>query len=585
MGGFFKMFFASLLALIIFSVIGFFLFLALIAGLASSDKPTVEKNSVLVINLSQPYLEQEVENPLAAISSNDELTVPGLYDVVRLIQKAAKDEKIKGIYLQSGINPNGFAASEEIRNALAAFKTSGKFIIAYSEMMNQKSYHVANVADRIYVNPKGFIDWTGFSSELLFLKGTLEKLDIEPQIFYAGKFKSATEPLRTDKMTEENKLQTSVWLGDLYAHFLVKAAEARKTDTASLHQLANNGAIKNPQDAVTNKLIDAVKYDDEVKDEIKEKLKLGKYDKINFVSINSYYKAGGFKKYSGEKIALIYAQGNIIDGSGDQSQIASADYIKLIRKARLDKTIKAIVFRVNSGGGSALASETIWRELSLAKKEKPVVVSFGDVAASGGYYISCAADSIFASPTTITGSIGVFGIIPNMEGFFKNKLGVTFDGVKTGPYADIGAIYRPMTENEKKFVQQSIDEIYMSFKQRVADGRKKPVEFIDSIGQGRVWSGSKAIENGLIDKFGGLQDAVDCAARMAKLTKYRLTEYPVNQSFFDRLLGRSKENTLKTEVMRKELGEDQFKIYQEMLRVKQMTNTPQTRIPFEFFVN
>jgi protease-4 len=557
----------------------------LIAGLASSDKPTVEKNSVLVINLSQPYLEQEVENPLAAISSNDELTVPGLYDVVRLIQKAAKDDKIKGIFLQSGINPNGFAASEEIRNALAAFKTSGKFIVAYSEIMNQKSYHVANIADRVYVNPKGFFDWTGFSSELFFLKGTLEKLNIEPQIFYAGKFKSATEPLRTDKMTEENKLQTSVWLGDLYAHFLVKAAEARKTDTASLHQLANAATIKDPQDAVTNKLIDGVKYDDEVKDEIKEKLKLGKYDKINFISINSYYKAGGFKKYSGEKIALIYAQGNIIDGSGDQSQIASADYIKLIRKARLDKTIKAIVFRVNSGGGSALASETIWRELSLAKKEKPVVVSFGDVAASGGYYISCAADSIFASPTTITGSIGVFGIVPNMEGFFKNKLGVTFDGVKTGPYADIGAIYRPMNENEKKFVQQNIDEIYMSFKQRVADGRKKPVEFIDSIGQGRVWSGSKAIENGLIDKFGGLQDAVECAARMAKLTKYRLTEYPATQSFFDRLFGRSKENTLKTEVMRKELGEDQFKIYQEMLRVKQMTNTPQTRIPFEFFVN
>ena len=585
MGGFFKMFFASLLALIIFSVIGFFIFLALIAGLTSTDKPAIEKNSVLAISLSQPYLEQEVENPLATFSSNDELTVPGLYDVVRLIRKAAKDDKVKGIYLLSGINPNGFAASEEIRNALIEFRKSGKFILAYSEMMNQKSYHIANVADKIYVNPKGFFDWTGFSSELFFLKGTLEKLNIEPQIFYAGKFKSATEPLRTDKMTDENKLQTSVWLGDLYSHFLLKAAEARKIDTATLHQLANEGSIKNPQDAVNNKLIDGVKYDDEIKDEIKEKLKLGKYDKINFVSINTYFKAGGYKKYSGEKIALIYAQGNIIDGSGDQTQIASADYIKLIRKARLDKTIKAIVFRVNSGGGSALASETIWREISLAKKEKPVVVSFGDVAASGGYYISCAADSIFASPTTITGSIGVFGIIPNMEGFFKNKLGVTFDGVKTGPYADLGAIYRPMSDNEKKFVQRSIDEIYMSFKQRVADGRKKPVEFIDSIGQGRVWSGSRAIENGLIDKFGGLQDAVECAARMAKLTNYRLREYPENQNFFDRLFGRSKENTLTTEMMRKELGEEQFKIYQEMLRVKQMTNTPQTRIPFEFFIN
>jgi len=585
MGGFFKMFFASLLALIIFCVIGFFLFLALIAGLTTSDKPVVNKNSVLVVNLGQAYLEQEIDNPLAAFSSNDELSVPGVYDVVRLIQKAGRDEKIKGIYLVSGINPNGFATSEEIRNALLGFKKSGKFIIAYSEMMNQKSYHVANVADKVYVTPKGFFDWTGFSSELLFLKGTLEKLDIKPQIFYAGKFKSATEPFRTDKMTAENKLQTSVWLNDLYSHFLIKAAEARKSDTATLHQLANEGAIKNPGDAVAKNLIDGVKYDDEVKDEIKEKLKLGKYDKIDFISINSYFKAGGYKKLSGEKIALIYAQGAIIDGSGADGQIASADYIKLIRKARLDKTIKAIVFRVNSGGGSALASETIWRELTLAKKEKPVVVSFGDVAASGGYYISCAADSIFASPTTITGSIGVFGIIPNMEGFFKNKLGVTFDGVKTGPYADLGAIYRPMNENEKKFVQQSIDEIYISFKQRVADGRKRSVEFVDSIAQGRVWSGNRAIDNGLIDKFGGLQDAIDCAVRMAKIKDYRLREYPEVQNVFDRLFGSSKDNTLKTEMIKKELGEDQYKIYNEMLRVKQMTNTPQARLPFEFFIN
>ncbi len=585
MGGFFKMFFASLLALIIFSAISFFLCLVLIAGLAKSDAPLVEKNSVLVINIGQPFQEQKLESPLAVLSSNDELSVPGVYDVVRLIQKAAKDEKIKGIYLQSGLNPNGFATSEEIRNALLAFKKSGKFIIAYSEMMNQKSYHVANVADKVYINPKGFFDWAGFSSELLFLKGTLEKLDIEPQIFYAGKFKSATEPLRTDKMTPENKLQTSVWLGDLYSHFLLKTAEERKIDTATLHQYANEAAIKNPQDAVAKNLIDGVKYDDEIKDEIKTRLNLGKYDKINFITINSYSKSGSYKKTSGEKIALIYAQGNIIDGGGDQGQIASADYIKLIRKARLDKTIKAIVFRVNSGGGSALASETIWRELSLAKADKPVVVSFGDVAASGGYYISCGADSIFASPTTITGSIGVFGIIPNMEGFFKNKLGVTFDGVKTAPYADLGAIYRPMNENEKKFVQQSIDEIYLSFKQRVADGRKKSVDDVDSIAQGRVWSGNRAIGIGLIDKFGGLQDAVDCAARMAKLSDYRLREYPEVQSIFDRLFGGAKDNTLKTEMIRKELGEDQFKIYNEMMRIKEMTNSVQTRLPFEFFIN
>jgi protease-4 len=585
MAGFFKMFFASLLALIIFSVIGFFLFFVFIAGLASSDGPVVEKNSVLVINLGMPVQEQQPENPLVDITGNAELNIPGLYDMVRLIQKAGNDEKIKGIYLLTGGNPNGFATSEEIRNALLEFKKSGKFMIAYGEMVNQKAYHVANVADKVYVNPKGFFDWTGFSSELLFLKGTLEKLDIEPQIFYAGKFKSATEPLRTDKMTAENRLQTSEWLGDLYAHFLVKAAEVRKVDTATLHQLANEGTIKTPQDAVANKLIDGVKYDDEIRDEIKQKLGLGKYDKVNFISISSYSKSGSYKKVSGEKIALIYAQGNIIDGGNDQQgEIGSADYIKLVRKARLDKTIKAIVFRVNSGGGSALASETIWRELSLAKKEKPVVVSFGDVAASGGYYISCAADSIFASPTTITGSIGVFGIIPNMEGFFKNKLGVTFDGVKTAPYADLGAIYRPMNETEKKFVQESIDQIYLSFKQRVAEGRKISIEFVDSIAQGRVWSGYKGIEHGLVDKFGGLQDAVECAARMAKLKEYRLREYPETKSVFERFFG-SGENPLNRETMRKELGEDQYKIYQQLIRVKQMTNSAQARIPFEFFVD
>jgi len=584
MGGFFKTFFASLLALVVFSVLVFFLLMSFIVGLTTSEKPMVEKNSVLVLNLGHPYLEQELDNPLANFSGNDEMTMPGVYDVVRLIEKAKTDERIKGIYLLAGLNPNGFATSEEIRNALLGFKKSHKFLIAYGETMNQKSFYVANVADKIYVNPKGYFDWAGFSSELLFLKGTLEKLDIKPQIFYAGKFKSATEPFRTDKMTEENKLQTSVWLGDLYSNFLQKAAEARKIDTATLHQLANEGAIQTPQDAVDKKLIDGVKYDDEVRDEIKRKLGLGKYDKMNFISINRYFKAVSVKKFSGERIALIYAQGDIIDGSSDdQAKIASGNYIKLIRKARLDKTIKAIVFRVNSGGGSALASEGIWRELSLAKKEKPVVVSFGDVAASGGYYISCAADSIFASPVTITGSIGVFGIIPNMQDFFKNKLGITFDGVKTGPYADAGAIYRPLSEQEKQFIQRSVDDIYSGFKQRVADGRKTTVEYVDSIGQGRVWSGNKAIGIGLVDKFGGLQDAVDCAARMAKLKDYRLSEYPEIRNIFDRLFG-SGNNAIKAQTLKNELGEENYKVYKELIRVKQMTNSVQARMPFEFFI-
>ncbi|MGZ5221388.1 MAG: signal peptide peptidase SppA, partial [Chitinophagaceae bacterium] len=435
---------------------------------------------------------------------------------------------------------------------------------------------------RVYVSPQGYVEWAGFSVELAFLKGTLQKLEIEPQIFYAGKFKSATEPLRTDQMTPENELQTSVWLNDLYNDFLLKTAEVRKIDTATLHQLANEAKIRNAKDAVDNKLVDASKYDDELKDEIKTKLGIGKYDKINFITINTYLAATDIHKRTGEKIALIYAEGNIADGKTDEG-IGGDTYRNLIRKARLDKTIKAIVFRVNSGGGSSMASEAIWRELALAKAEKPVVVSFGDVAASGGYYISCAADSIFALPTTITGSIGVFGIIPNMQAFFKNKLGVTFDGVKTAPYADAGSVYRPLNEKEKSIVQANVDMIYAQFKQRVADGRKRDTAYVDSIAQGRIWTGLRAKEIGLIDRFGGIEDAIKSAAAMAKLTDYNVREYPEPKNIFEQIFGKSDPMSY-SEKMKAELGAENYKIYLEMKRVKEMSNTVQARLPFQFFI-
>ncbi len=450
MRNFFKIFFASFLALIVFVFFIFFLLAAVVGGITAKDKPLVEANSILVINLSQDFKEQEVENPLSMLSGDDEKDIPGLYDIIRLIEKAKTDDQIKGIYLQANGNPNGFASSDEIRNALLSFKKSKKFIVAYADVVSQKAYYVANVANKVYLNPQGFFEWKGMSVNMMFIKGTLDKLDIQPQIFYAGKFKSATEMFRTEKMTDENRLQTTEWLEDIYKHLISTTSTQRGIDASTLRELANEGKIRNANDAYQHKLVDALKYDDEVKDELKARLKLGKYDKINFLTINKYAKSGGYKKTKGERIALIYAQGNIVDGKGEQGMIGGDTYRNLIRKARLDKSIKAIVFRVNSGGGSALASENIWRELALAKKEKPVVVSFGDVAASGGYYIACAADSIFASPNTITGSIGVFGIVPNMQSFFKNKLGITFDAVKTGPYADGGTVSRPMTEMEKK---------------------------------------------------------------------------------------------------------------------------------------
>ena len=584
MGSFFKTFFASLLAIFVFALLVFFLLASVIGGIASGDKPKVKAKTVLVLNLGQLYKEQVQDDFFSVFTGTDENDIPGLYDVVRLLDKAAADERVSGILIQAKPSPNGFAASAEIRNALIQFRKSGKFVIAHTDVLTQRSYAIANVADKIYVNPQGFVEWFGFSVDYAFLKGTLDKLDIEPQIFYAGKFKSATEPLRSDKMTEENKLQTTVWLNDLYADFLVNSSEARKIDTAQLKRLADEGKIARPEDALTYKLIDGLKYDDEVKDEIKSKLGLDKYHRINFMTINAYRESGRFASNSGDQIALIYAEGDIVDGKGSRTEIGGENYRSLIRKARLDRNIKAIVLRVNSGGGSALASENIWRELVLAKKDKPVIVSFGDVAASGGYYIACAADSIFAQPNTITGSIGVFGIVPNMEAFFKNKLGVTFDGVKTGPYADMMTVTRPLNENEKRMIQSEIDNIYTVFKQRVADGRKKDTAYVDSIAQGRVWTGLRAKEIGLVDRFGSLGDAIASAARMAKLEKYQVKEYPETGNIFDDLLGKSAPLNY-TQQIKEEIGEEHFKLLQQLKKVKQMTNTVQARIPFEFFIH
>jgi protease IV len=581
MGSFFKMFFASLLALVIFALIAAFLIVGMVSALASEDKPEIANKSVLTLDLSQHFQERKQSNLLAALSREDN-DIPGLYDVVRIIRHAKDDDKIEGIYLIANTNNNAFAASEELRNALLDFKTSKKFVIAHGDMISEGAYYVASAANRLYANPVGTVEWDGFHVNLLFLKGTLDKLNIQPQIFYAGKFKSATEPLRATQMTPENKLQTIEWLGDLYNNFLVKASQARKIDTATLHQLANTGAIQDSKDALTNKLVDGLKYDDEVKDEIKKDIGIDKYEKLHLVPLSTYAEAVGFKQSGSNRIALIYAEGNIVDGEGDKESIGGDSYVKLIRKARLDKSIKAIVFRINSGGGSALASENIWRELALAKADKPVVVSFGDVAASGGYYIAAGADSIFAQPNTITGSIGVFTVIPNMKGFFNDKLGVTFDGVKTGTYADMG-VDRPLTPAEQTFMQEGVDRIYLQFKQRVAQGRKKDMAYIDSIAQGRVWSGEDALRIGLVDKLGGLQDAVACAARLAKVKEYRLRELPESKSWINELL--DKDETQPAAMLKQHLGEDNYRIYKEVLEIKRISGGVQARLPYQFIIH
>ena len=585
MKSFFKIFIASLLALIVFSILGVMVLIGVAASASSSDKPLIGSDAVLVLDLSKPYKETVQENPFASLTTDGDFETPSLFDMVRLIEHAKKDENVKGIYILASSNVNGFAASEEIRKALLDFRKSKKFVVAYGETITQKGYSVANVAQKIFVHPQGGLEWAGFSSNLLFLKGMLDKLEIKPQIFYAGKFKSATEPLRETQMTEANRLQTSVWLGDLYNQFLYQTAAARNLDTALIRSLAVEGKIQTAADAVKYNLIDGLKYDDQVKNEITGRLNLAVNSKINFIYFGEYAKSVTLNESSAsEKIAVIYASGDIISGSGTDEQVASDDYKELIRKARLDKSVKAIVLRVNSPGGSALASDVIWREVSLAKKEKPVVVSMGDVAASGGYYIACNANKVFANASTITGSIGVFSIVPNIESFLKNKVGITTDRVRTGPFADMGSMDRALTEPEKKFFQSSTDSIYNTFKSRVSEGRNRDLEYVDSIAQGRVWTGTRGLTVGLVDEIGTLSDAIEAAASMAKVKSYKLKEYPEKKNILEQLFNNYK-RTVSLQLIESELGADQVFMMQQVKKVKSMIGVPQAKLPYAITVH
>jgi protease-4 len=509
----------------------------------------------------------------------DEL--PSLYEFIQLIQKAKTDTSIKGLYLKANTNGNGFAASEEMRASLIDFKKSGKFIISYSDILTQKAFQVASVANKVYCNPKGGVEWEGFGVGYPFFKNLIDRLEIDPQIFYAGKFKSATEPFRVEKMSEANKLQTSVWLNDVYSKFLDDIAQSRNLDTALLRQYANAYAVESPEDAVRFKLIDGVKYDDEVKAEIRQRLKIGTDEKINFVTIGTYLNAVSITEYGKtDKIAVLVAEGDITDGESAETGIASEEYVALIRKLRNNKSIKAIVLRVNSPGGSSYASEMIWRELSLVQKAgKPVVVSMGDVAASGGYYISCLADSIFVQPNTITGSIGVFSIVPNFEKFLKNKVGVTFDGVSTSPENSSLIGFKPLSPNERSMIQREIDRVYTTFKQRIADGRKMDTAYVDSIAQGRVWTGTRAVTIGLADKIGSLNDAIASAARLAKIKAYNIRVYPEPVSPFEKLF-KSETYINNAKIVEQEIGRENMELFNQVKALKNSSGIIQARLPF-----
>ena len=580
---FFKTFFASLLALFIFSLLGIFILFGIAGSFSSEEQKIIDANSVLVIDMSEDFLEQTKSDPFSELLNKKKGKVPSLSELIGLIKNAKKDSTIKGMYIKCQQNPNGYASTEEIRKALIDFKASNKFIIAYGETITQKGYWVGNVADEIYTHPQGGLEFNGFSYETLFLKGLLDKLEIKPEVFYAGKFKSATEPFRYTQMSEANKLQTSIWLNALYNNFLQGTAEKRKIEIAALKEIANEGKIQNANDALKYHLVDGLLYDDQVKKLIAKKVHIQKEQSISFVSINDYAASIALRGSGSGKIAVVFADGDIIMGKDQNGSIASDDYRVLLQKLRKDASINAVVVRVNSPGGSSLASDIIWREIDLLKKEKPVIVSMGNYAASGGYYIACGADSIYADANTITGSIGVFSVIPNVEMFMKNKLGITFDRVNTGQYADMPSATRTLNATEKRFMQSSVDSVYASFKSRVAFGRKKSVNYIDSIAQGRVWIGADAVKIGLVDKIGTLNDAIVSASKMAHLKEYSIKSYPENKSFIEELIN-GYENSIKVKAIKEEIGVVQWETLQQVKSIQQMMGQPQTRMPI-FVVN
>ncbi|RZL36671.1 signal peptide peptidase SppA [Pedobacter sp. Leaf250] len=584
MKDFFKYLFASMLGFFLSTVIIFIITFVIIVGAISSidsDKTiTVSNNSVLFLNLDQAITERTPKNPFGnlPIIGGEEKDGIGLNDLLKSIQRAKTDDNIKCVYLSVSSPNAGFATMREVRNALIDFKKSHKKIIAYSEVYTQGAYYLASAADKVYLNPEGALEFKGFSSELTFFKGTLEKVGVEMQVIRVGNYKSAVEPFILDKMSDYNRKQVTAYVGGLYNTFLTDIAKSRDIQKDSLYNIADDYRVQQPQDAVNFKMIDALKYKDQILEELKGLSGRTRGENVRTVSINDYAKNNTESGSGKDKVAVIYANGEISGGEGNDNQIGSERISRAIRKARLDDDIKAVVIRVNSPGGSALASDVIWREIVLTKKEKPVIASFGDVAASGGYYIGCAADSIFVQPNTITGSIGVFGIIPNFQNLMTNKLGITFDGVKTGKYADIMATNRPMTAGERFIIQNELNRIYSGFVSRVADGRKKSKAYIDSIGGGHVWIGTDAVQIGLADRIGSFNDAIKAAAKKAKIKEYKVVEYP---DVVDPLKSLMDEGTdrIKTYYTKQELGDNYF-LYQQMKKVIESSGI-QARMPFE----
>jgi protease-4 len=583
MKSFFKYVLATITGIVISFVVLFIVLMGIIGAIissASSDQEIVVKsNSVLYLSFDYDITERSEANPLGSLNLPGYSTKNiGLDDILARIKYAATEGNIKGISLDAGHRGVGFASLKEVRDELLAFKKTGKFVVAYNAGYDQKAYYVASIADKVYVNPQGTIDFRGLASSTMFYKDLLDKVGVEMQIVKVGTFKSAVEPYFLNKMSDPNRLQVTSYLGSIYSTFINEIAASRNIAADSLRAIANDYRVRDADDAVKYKLADAKLYKDELLSDLRKRLKISEKDEISFVSLLDYNKKIK-DDASGSEVAVLYAAGEIVDGEGTgPGQIGGDKFSRELRKLREDDAVKAVVLRVNSPGGSALASDIIWREVILTKKVKPVIVSMGDLAASGGYYISAAADSIFAEPTTITGSIGVFGVIPNFQNLMNNKIGVHYDGVKTGKFADLMTSFdRPLTAEERDIIQREVDKVYGTFTKVVADGRKLSIADVDSIGQGRVWTGTQGLNNKLVDRLGNLDAAIQAAAKKANLSKYKVSQYPEKEDPFTSILNNSKEK-VQVWVAKEQMGE-YYRYFDVMKKATAQTGV-QARLPY-----
>jgi len=584
---FFTSLFASFIAMILFTVLIIVILVVGIGSMSKEEKTKVEPNTLLYLKMSGEIVERS-ENDFfesMGLPFNDEQKQTGLWDILESIKKAGKDPKIAGIYINLQMFDCGLGFIEEIRNSLLEFKKTNKKIICYSEFYTNKSYYLASVADSIFINPEGEILINGLGADLLFFKGLLDKIGVKPEILRHGKYKSATEPLFLDKMSEANKEQFNAFLGSNWKHIIEGISKERGISEEEINLIADKLSIRSTSDAKEKKLIDRIYYKDQVIRSLNILSKQKAEDAPILMSVSEYMKAPKIldkdKKVAKDKIAIIYISSEMVSGKGSNNNPGSDVIAAAIRKAANDNKVKAIVLRINSPGGASLAADIMWREVKLAKKKKPVIASMGNVAASGGYYVACAADTIIANPTTITGSIGVFGVMVNIKKLLNEKLGITSDHVGTNAYTDLGNPMRELSTFERDFITSQVDAVYETFTQHVAEGRKMTQQKVDSLGQGRIWSGVHAYENGLVDAFGGIQQAIEIAAKSAKLTHYRVVAYPEKQDPFSQIFDNKK--TDKLSEIKKEIG-FAGSYLETMMSVMKLEGI-QARLPYEFTID